>query len=60
MRYLVDYDGMVNSFLEGKQKVHQTFWASGFWASLDENPYNFDPAKAKALLAEAGYPDGFE
>ncbi len=60
MHYLVDYDGMMNSFLEGKKKVHQTFWPSGLWASLEENEYDFDPAKAKALLAEAGYPDGFE
>jgi len=60
MHYLVDYDGMVNSFLKGGFKVHQTFWPSGFWAALDENQYNFDPAKAKALLAEAGIADGFE
>ena len=60
MHYLVDYDGMVNSFLKGKAKVHQTFWPSGFWASLDENEYTFDPAKAKALLAEAGLPNGME
>jgi len=60
MHYLVDYDGMVNSFLKGKEKVHQTFWPSGFWAALDENQYTFDPAKAKALLAEAGIKDGFE
>ena len=59
LRYLVDYDGMANSFLKGAAQVHQTFWASGFWAALDENPYKLDPAKAKALLAEAGYPDGF-
>ena len=60
LHYLVDYDGMVNSFLDGKKKVHQTFWPSGLWASLDENAYTFDPAKAKALLAEAGFADGFE
>jgi peptide/nickel transport system substrate-binding protein len=60
MHYLVDYDGMVNSFLKGGFKVHQSIWPSGFWAALDDNEYTFDPAKAKALLAEAGFPNGFE
>jgi peptide/nickel transport system substrate-binding protein len=60
MHYLVDYDGMVNSFLKGKMQVHQTFWPSGFWAALDENQYTYDPAKAKAMLAEAGIKDGIE
>ena len=58
LHYLVDYDGMANSFLKGQDQVHQTFWPQGFWAALDKNPYTFDPAKAKQLLAEAGHPDG--
>jgi peptide/nickel transport system substrate-binding protein len=60
LHYLVDYQGMVDTFLKGQAKIHQAFWPSGFWASLTETPYTFDPAKAKALLAEGGYPNGFE
>jgi peptide/nickel transport system substrate-binding protein len=60
LRWLVDYDSMANSFLAGQFVVHQAFWPAGLWASLDTIPYHQDVARAKALLAEAGYPDGFE
>jgi peptide/nickel transport system substrate-binding protein len=60
LRWLVDYQGMADTFLKGRFKVHQSFWPSGFYASLTDTPFKLDVAKAKALLGEAGYPDGFE
>ena len=57
---LVDYQGMVNTFLKGRFIVQQTFLPIGFLGAIPYNPYKLDVAKAKALLAEAGYPNGFE
>jgi peptide/nickel transport system substrate-binding protein len=51
---------MAASFLKGQFKVHQAVWPSGLWGALEETPFSLDPKKARALLAEAGYPDGFE
>ena len=58
MRYVIDYEGMVTSFLAGQYKIHQSFWPSGLWASYDVTPFSLDLEKAKALLAEAGHGDG--
>ena len=60
MKMLVDYDGMANTFLKGLVTVQQTFWPLGLYAAIKYNPWKLDVAKAKALLAEAGYPNGFE
>ncbi len=60
VRWLIDYQGMVDTFLKGKFKVHQAFWPSGFDGSLTDTPFHLDVAKGKQLLAEAGYTDGFE
>jgi peptide/nickel transport system substrate-binding protein len=59
LRYLVDYDGLVKTALREGWVINQTFLPSGVLGYIDSNPYKLDIAKAKALLTEAGYPDGF-
>lgn len=58
-KYLVDYDAIGSTLIKGIGEIHQTFLPKGVLGALDENPYKKDVAKAKELLAKAGYPDGF-
>ena len=44
-------------------KLDATLWPTIWnpdWDKRFEELYGYDPAKAKALLKEAGYPQGFE
>ena len=59
MKYLIDYEGMQNSFLNGQYTIHQNFLPRTYLGAVNENPFSMDVEKAKALLAEAGV-DGFE
>ncbi|MBD9373038.1 ABC transporter substrate-binding protein [Rhizobium sp. ARZ01] len=58
-KYLVDYDAIGSTLIKGIGDIHQTFLPKGVLGALDEKPYTKDVAKAKELLAKAGYPDGF-
>jgi len=58
LRYLVDYQGMADTFLRNQWTVNQTFLPRDVLGYVDSKPYNLDVDKAKALLAEAGYPEG--
>jgi peptide/nickel transport system substrate-binding protein len=53
-RYLVDYKGMTDSFLKGQMQIHQAFWPAGFPSALNDNPFSYNPEKAKKILADAG------
>lgn len=59
MKYLIDYEGMRDSFLSGQYTIHQNFLPRTYLGAVDENPFGLNVEKAKAILAEAGV-DGFE
>ncbi|GDX05501.1 ABC transporter substrate-binding protein [Buttiauxella sp. A111] len=56
-RYLVDYEGITKDLLKGQYFIHQSFLPVGFAGALTNNPFKFDPAKAKEILAKAGIKD---
>jgi len=53
-RYLVDYEGMTDTFLNGQMEIHQAFWPEGFPGALTDTPYSYDPEKARQVLEDAG------
>jgi len=59
-KYLIDYEGMQNSFLNGQYTIHQAFLPATYLGEIDDVPFTLDIEKARALLAEAGYADGFD
>lgn len=62
MAYAIDKQAILDGFYGGIGSVATDFLPDGLsWArSSNIDPYAYDPEKAKALLAEAGYPDGFD
>ncbi len=54
IKYLVDYEGMQNSFLNGQYTIHQNFLPQTYLGAVNENPFTLNIDKAKELLAEAG------
>src|SRR3546814_10345570 len=50
---------MESTILAGQYKIHQSFLPEGMLGAIPDQPFSLDVEKAKQLLAEAGYPDGF-
>ncbi len=58
--HAIDRKAIVAALLKGKsQVVSSACFPSQFGCEQDVTSYDYDPEKARALLAEAGYPDGF-
>lgn len=53
--YSIDREKIVRDLLLGQAKVVSSVLPTQSWAYTPGTQYNYDPAKAKQLLAEAGY-----
>jgi peptide/nickel transport system substrate-binding protein len=60
MNYAVDVDAIIDALFDGFAQPASGYVASSEMGYGVVEPFGYDPDKAKALLAEAGYPDGFE
>lgn len=59
-KWLVDYDTIGKTLIKNIGVVHQNFLPLGLLGAAKDNPYKLDVKKARALLAKAGYPNGFK
>ncbi len=60
LNYAVDKEALLRFVYDGNgQPLATLLTPEQFGYSARVKPYPYDPAKAKALLAAAGYPDGF-
>ncbi|MCQ8226408.1 ABC transporter substrate-binding protein [Pantoea trifolii] len=57
-RWLVDYHSISKDLLKGQYRIHQSFLPQGFDGALDDQPFHYDVAKAKAILAKGGIKPG--
>ena len=56
--YAIDREEVVVAMTEGLGEPATFVSTSNQWFFSDYTPYSYDPEKAKALLKEAGYPNG--
>ncbi len=59
-KWLVDYDAIGATLIKNIGVVHQNFLPLGLLGAAKDKPYKLDVARAKALLAKAGYANGFK
>jgi len=58
--HAIDREAIVKALVRGKsQVVHAACFPTQVGCTDDVTKYEYNPKKAKELLAEAGYPDGF-
>jgi len=59
-KHLVNYDAIGATLIKDIGVIHQSFMPVGLLGAITDKPYSYDVAKAKDLLAKAGFPNGFK
>ncbi len=61
INYALDKEVFVDTIIEGRGQIANSYINSAIPGyDPDQEGYPYDPEKAKELLVEAGYPDGFD
>jgi len=60
VKYAIDYKAIIEKVMAGFAINSQQFIPVGYFGYVENNPYCQDIEKAKELMAEAGYADGFD
>lgn len=59
IKYAINYKAIVSQLFEGHALPTQGFFPKGMYAYEATQPFSQDITKAKSLLAQGGYPNGF-
>ena len=59
LNYAINKDLIISGVMGGAAIPTKSVVAPNVWGYIEADKYTYDPAKAKQLLAEAGYPNGF-
>lgn len=60
VKYCIDYKAIIDKVMAGFAINNQQFLPVGYFGYVENNPYHQDIEKAKKLMAEAGYANGFD
>lgn len=59
MKYAIDYNSIIKNLLNGNGTLLQGIIPKGIFGYTDKAPFTYNLQKAKQLLAQGGYPNGF-